>query len=551
MSWWLRWIVLLGFACASNVFGQEQCERNGVVIGFFNGVQTKENEAQRSLLQHVAPLYGLNTPNGEPITYDLFYNDTDGFADFVETFDQRLQEHGGLLAGRFELFFSATRGEGSWWSSLTEAIPVLADLPQALFDLFLATLVRELTADFGNPNMAEVTSLHRAQIDHWASLEKKMLFFAHSQGNLFVNKAYAHALGRTDAKSVRVVHVAPASPTLSGPHTLADKDLVISGLRIVGAVVPNTTDILGYLSRPAGLNDERDLMGHGLLEIYLNPALPTAGRIREHVLTALRELESPPRQPMPPFPDFVATPWQGGDAPVVVRTPDDVSHELEKIVDQSSRPTAFVSAGEGYWSHEPGVMPEVPASGWSRKLFHGKGMGGSLQCLWGEHRVEGWTSPQPTFECVLDRVPLGYGSYGAAVPEELAAYGDAPKGTVVRLNTMTYPGHRLEVSAAHTPGASVDFMSGAILRGFHGLQGERVWSEPYTVKPSALLNQGAYEAWLLAQRSHATGEFRRYERYLEQREEYEQRRHLCPPPPPPPPPDPEVCVPTEQIVCPS
>ncbi|WP_439607121.1 hypothetical protein [Hydrogenophaga sp.] len=160
-------VVLLALLPVSSIAQTNICAASGVVFGFFNGVMTKSDQAQIVLGRHIKGknLYGSQTPNGEPITYDLFYNDTDGFADFVETFDQRLQEHGGLLAGRFELFFSATRGEGSWWSSLTEAIPVLADLPQALFDLFLATLVRELTADFGNPNMAEVASHHRAQID--------------------------------------------------------------------------------------------------------------------------------------------------------------------------------------------------------------------------------------------------------------------------------------------------------------------------------------------------------------------------------------------------
>ncbi len=32
------------------------------------------------------------------------------FSDFVEVFAQRLNEHGGALAGRFELFFSALQG---------------------------------------------------------------------------------------------------------------------------------------------------------------------------------------------------------------------------------------------------------------------------------------------------------------------------------------------------------------------------------------------------------------------------------------------------------
>ena len=74
---------------------QEQCDQNGVMFGFFNGVQTtlsQAGEARRKL----EDLYGPRTPAGEPITYELFYNDTQGFADFVETFDQRLQEHGGL-----------------------------------------------------------------------------------------------------------------------------------------------------------------------------------------------------------------------------------------------------------------------------------------------------------------------------------------------------------------------------------------------------------------------------------------------------------------------
>ncbi|HMN94256.1 MAG TPA: hypothetical protein PKC60_13580 [Hydrogenophaga sp.] len=50
--------------------------------------------------------YGLTTPDGQPISYTLYYNDTQaGITDFVETFEQRLQEQDGLLAGRFELFF--------------------------------------------------------------------------------------------------------------------------------------------------------------------------------------------------------------------------------------------------------------------------------------------------------------------------------------------------------------------------------------------------------------------------------------------------------------
>ncbi|MDP3813208.1 MAG: hypothetical protein Q8Q78_19565 [Hydrogenophaga sp.] len=71
-----------------------------------------------ALHQLLEAIHCPTTPAGAPITDELFYNDTQGFADFVDTFEQRLQEQNGLLAGRFELFFSATQGEGGWWDTL-------------------------------------------------------------------------------------------------------------------------------------------------------------------------------------------------------------------------------------------------------------------------------------------------------------------------------------------------------------------------------------------------------------------------------------------------
>ena len=104
------------FACIALLFplkvsAEDSCS-NGAVLGFFNGVNTKEVTAKLSAIYHLPGLYGYTTPAGDPITYELFQNHTQAFADFVETFDQRLQEQNGLLAVRFELFFSAAMGEG-------------------------------------------------------------------------------------------------------------------------------------------------------------------------------------------------------------------------------------------------------------------------------------------------------------------------------------------------------------------------------------------------------------------------------------------------------
>lgn len=116
---------------------------------------------------------------------------------------------------------------------------------------------------------------------------------------------------KVGSDSVKVVHVAPASPTLRGSHTLANVDLVINGLRIAGSV-PDITDTMpGYFLRSPGLNGKTDILGHGLLEIYLNSTLPMIVRIREHVNTALNTLVSPEAQASQGFFTVTLT-WNGG-----------------------------------------------------------------------------------------------------------------------------------------------------------------------------------------------------------------------------------------------
>jgi hypothetical protein len=503
------------------------------MFGFFNGVQTtlsQAGEARRKL----EDLYGPRTPAGEPITYELFYNDTQGFADFVETFDQRLQEHGGLLAGRFELFFSATRGEGSWWTALTSAIPSLVGFLDDLFDLSRAALMRELTRGLGTPNMGEVAARHREQIDLWAGLQKKMLFLAHSQGNLFVNQAHAHALTRADANSVKVVHVAPASPMLSGPHTLADKDLVINALRLTGSVAPNTDEILPYLDRPPGLNGSRDLIGHGLLEIYLNSALATSGSVRGHVLAALRELDALPRQPWGPLPDFVRATEPHGPYPSAVYAPVVATHSLDSVVQHSSYPRTWTKSDDGRWYVQQRSLEERWAGGWWNVEYVGQGMGGYARCTWGAHPVEGWEEPYVVLEeCVEERVPR-FSHNGLMQPDELSAYAGAPVGTVVRLSTMTFsrygdgqPLNARLVEARGSPHASVHFHSRRLLLWSNTYGPESRWSEPYHETGGALLNAHDFDAWWAAEHERLVAEERRYSRYLEALHENEQRRLLC------------------------
>lgn len=269
------------------------CQDTGVVIGFFNGVNNTHIQANNSLLM-LKNIHGSRTQQDEPIRYELLYNYTNGFEDFVETFEQRLLEHEGLLEGRFELFFEAIRGEGPWWQTIINTVSSSMELFESLVGWHKAKTINELTSLFSTPP-TEVNYLeHRTRINNWVLEGKKLLFVAHSQGNLFVNAAYDYALEQTSSESVSVVHIAPASPKLNGPHTLANLDLVINGLRLTGNVVPNTNNIPGYLLRPAGVNGKKDILGHGLMEIYINPSLEVSNRIKSHINNALNTLIAPP-----------------------------------------------------------------------------------------------------------------------------------------------------------------------------------------------------------------------------------------------------------------
>jgi len=81
---------------------------------------------------------------------------------------------------------------------------------------------------------------------------------------------------------------------------LADKDLVINALAIVGSKPSITHIIRGYLLRPAGINGETDFLGHGLLEIYLNYHLSLYQDIYDSTVAALDALEFP-KKTQPPL----------------------------------------------------------------------------------------------------------------------------------------------------------------------------------------------------------------------------------------------------------
>ncbi|WP_141736809.1 hypothetical protein [Oligoflexus tunisiensis] len=275
---------------------EDACVKAGYTFGFFNGVLTTSYDANVVQYRLIA-IHGKKGPTGEEIKYEVFYNATNGIEDFVEVFAQRLEEQNGILEERFELFFEALTGDGPWWSNIIAAIPEAADILSEFSDWQQTQGLELLARGFAELSTADMYADHRALIDSAAIEGRKMLFVAHSQGNLFVNKAYSYAVSKTSAAAVKVVHIAPASRTLSGEYTLADKDIVINfALRLDGDVEWANAQIPGYLLRPAGLNGQKDFLGHGIQEIYINPALAISSRVKGQIDAALASLLPPPKQ---------------------------------------------------------------------------------------------------------------------------------------------------------------------------------------------------------------------------------------------------------------
>lgn len=297
------------------------CKPEGTVFLFFNGVNTTKHEGDIALFE-LQRIYGAKDSIGEDMRYELMYNVSNGLEDFVETFQQRLAEQDGILSGKFELFFETIRGSGNWWDRLTGAISSLSQIRTALTDLVLATGVRSLTSLVATPPTEVMYQDHRSRLDTYSVEGRKLLLFAHSQGNLFANVAFKHLRKTLPDAAVKLIHVAPASPQLNGFHVLADLDLVINALRLTGTVASVTHSIPNPLARPANWDGKKDPLGHGLLEIYVNPNLQISGAVKGLVEQGLASLVAPPIGATPGF--FTATvTWDGpGDVDTHVQEPD-------------------------------------------------------------------------------------------------------------------------------------------------------------------------------------------------------------------------------------
>ena len=292
------------------------CTKVPFVVGFFNGVGTSKAvaKAQAEMLANANRL-GPKGPDGSDIEYQLFYNDTNGkLLDALETFSQKLREQPAVINQRFELFWEAIEGSGSVSNAIISAYPAFGDFLRSLFETILSIQANAMLRTYLLNPPFENYADHRTKVDNALSQGSKLILFAHSQGNLFANRAYAYAVAKVGTGPVKLVHVAPASSVLNGPYTLADYDLVINYLLRVGGTVPSAN-----VHIPLGLGD-----GHGILEVYLNPLYSEPhSKIRSDFQAALASAVAPPAEAQNGFFTVTLT-WNGtGDVDLHTFEPGD------------------------------------------------------------------------------------------------------------------------------------------------------------------------------------------------------------------------------------
>lgn len=270
------------------------CISGETTVGFFNGVWNSEQDAENSLHKIAESFFSAESENGEEYEFEVFYNRTQSkVADLYETFTQRLFELYDIdLRNHWEIYWESINGNTSSSPTIPSSSETIANSDAWVAKSFeeWREEVYRLAGLSQRPETLADMAAHATRVKTLLLEKKQLLLIAHSQGNLFVNRAYETALAQADGNSVKVIHIAPASVQLKGPYVLASKDMVINMLRLVESnygPVPPSNFTLEWSDL------KRDFSGHELMATYLEPQVASYNMLAEHIQTAIDNLTPP------------------------------------------------------------------------------------------------------------------------------------------------------------------------------------------------------------------------------------------------------------------
>lgn len=289
--WLIKIVCVLLFAFTTGAAPAQSnpssmCLSQGYTVGFFNGVWNEPDDAVAGTMS-LRALIG-DQLNGQRVTYTSFYNTTMGLLDLFETWVQRANEINKSvdMGNRGEFFWDLLSGQAPLFETLLVVYPGGSALVDAGKALLTDGKIGALGALFKSEPTAENYAEHNAQLTFLAAQRQKLMLVAHSQGNLFMNHAYDFISPQVGITGVQAVHIAPASPTRKGDYRLAEIDLVIDGLKILG----QATVLPSNLTAAQIPRSTKDPSGHELIGTYLDPSRGGRSEIKSIVGIAMKNL---------------------------------------------------------------------------------------------------------------------------------------------------------------------------------------------------------------------------------------------------------------------
>ena len=102
--------------------------------------------------------------------------------------------------------------------------------------MIIRTFLEQLNRIADSPETEITQRNHRLINDAHTWQGKKLIYIAHSQGNLWMNRSFGYVTGQKgyDESNIKAIYIAPASPTINDHYILSGNDLVINGLQLTG-----------------------------------------------------------------------------------------------------------------------------------------------------------------------------------------------------------------------------------------------------------------------------------------------------------------------------
>jgi hypothetical protein len=257
----------------------------GYTIFFVNGMNTLERDALVHLERYLKnfPVQGLTKEGnnhfykGEPVKFDLIYNTS-----AIDSTNDKL----GLAADTFE-FLRQKKVEGHQ-DPLYTIVALSQKLRNKVITLFspekqnyLDTVqkavdqkylddLQKMTDNLNNYYVGNKSEIDKSvkKIENELLEKKKVIVFAHSQGNLFSQQIYTQLKSEYKNGAIKWVNIGtPAASAITGSYITNFQDKIINNARTFG--------ILNILPANVNLNDKYkndplQATGHSWRDVYMN-----------------------------------------------------------------------------------------------------------------------------------------------------------------------------------------------------------------------------------------------------------------------------------------